>query len=59
MVVHPSLDQPTDEVRVDAKGVGRVVGLSGSNPLQEYIDRACSTVWSLEPITGREAGLSR
>jgi len=59
MVVHPSLRRPTNEVRVDAQATHRAAVLSGSNPLQEYIDRACNIVWPLIHITGREAGFSR
>jgi len=58
MVVHPSLRGTIDAVRADAQAVGKAAGHSGSNPYQEYIDRACSTVWPLVPILGREAGLS-
>ena len=53
MVAHPSLDRPTDEVQVLAQTAGRATVLSGSNPLQEYMDRDCSIVWPHVPITGR------
>lgn len=55
MVVHPSLGQPTDEVRVVAQAASRAAGLSVSSPLQEYIDRTCSTVYPLLSIRGRKA----
>lgn len=58
MVVHPSLGRTIDAVPADAWAVGRVVIHFENNPYQEYIDRACSTVWPLVPILGREAGLS-
>ena len=42
MVVHPSLGRPIDEVRANAQIAGRAARHSESNPLNEYIDRACS-----------------
>lgn len=57
--MHPSLGLPIGEVQIDVVAASRAVKFSSSHPLQEYIDRACNTVWLLVPIIGREVGFSR
>lgn len=59
MMVHSSFGQPTDEVSVDALVAGRATVLSGSSPLQEYIDKACSITCPLLPIIERGADFLR
>ena len=54
--MHPSLGLPIDEVQVDVVETSRAVAFSGSSPLQEYIDKACSTTCPPRSIIGREAG---
>lgn len=55
MVVHPSLGLPIDEVQTHIVVASKVATYSGSIPLQEFINRACNTVFPLFPIRGREA----
>lgn len=59
MTVNPSLGLPINEVQTNVVEASRAIAFSGRSPLQEYIDGACSTIWLLVPITGREARFSR
>ena len=54
--MHTSLGLPIDEVQADVVVANRAVAFSGSNPLQECIDKACNTICPLGSIIGREAG---
>jgi len=56
MVVHPSLGLPIEEVQTNIVAASKAAIYSGSNPLQEFIDRACNIVCPLFPIRGRKAG---
>lgn len=54
--MHPSLGLPIDEVQIDAVVANKAATYIGTNPLQEFLDRACSIVYPHFPIRGREAG---
>jgi len=55
LMVHPYLDLPI----IDAIAASGTVVFPGSNPLQEYIVRACSTGYPLWTITKRDARFLR
>lgn len=56
VVVHPFVGLPIDEVQIAVVAASKTATFSGSNPLQGYIDRACSTTCPFLPIIGRGAG---
>lgn len=56
VAVHTSLGLPIDEVQIDVVGARQATIFLGCNPLQDYIDRACSMFCPLFPIREREAG---
>lgn len=53
MVVHPYLGLPIDEAQIDAVAAIKAVTSLGSSPLQEYIDKVCSSTCPLLPIIER------
>lgn len=56
MMVHSSLGLPIDELQTSVMEASRAAVLLGNSPLQEYIDKACSTGYPFLSLTQREAG---